>query len=63
MLGMLPFARRADMDALSVNALIQAAAAVRLPPIGAARSEPPRKPGIGCPFTWLGITNCATLLL
>src|SRR5580765_6823767 len=61
--GMLPFARSADIEALSVNALIQAAAAVRLPPIGAARSEPPRKPGIGCPLTWLGMTNCATLLL
>src|SRR6186997_2181123 len=45
--GMFPFARRAVMDPLSVNALIHAAAAVLLPPIGTARSEPPRKPGMG----------------
>ena len=29
------------------------------PPIGTARSEPPRKPGIGWPLVWLGITNWA----
>src|SRR5262245_25230743 len=45
--GMLPFARSALIDALSVKALIHAAAAARLAPIGTARSEPPRKPGIG----------------
>ena len=32
-------------------------------PIGTARSEPPRKPGIGEPFVWLGITNCAVTFL
>src|SRR6476619_983396 len=48
--GMLPFARSAVIDALSVKALIQAAAAALLAPIGTARSEPPRKPGIGWPF-------------
>src|SRR4029453_5727215 len=61
--GMFPFARSAVIDALSVKALIHAAAAALLPPRGTARSEPPRKPGIGCPLTWLGMTNCATLLL
>src|SRR6188768_2226982 len=45
--GMLPFARSAVMDALSVKALIHAAALSLLPPTGTARSEPPRKPGIG----------------
>src|SRR5262245_42602836 len=45
--GMFPFARSAVMDALSVKALIHAAPAALLPPIGTARSEPPRKPGIG----------------
>src|SRR4030095_7809521 len=61
--GMFPFARSALIDALSVKAPIHAAAAVRLPPTGTARSEPPRKPGIGWPLVWLGMTNCATLLL
>src|SRR5579862_7058453 len=28
-----------------------------------ARSEPPRKPGIGLPAVWLGITNCAVTAL
>ena len=34
-----------------------------LAPTGTARSEPPRKPGIGLPASWLGITNCAVELL
>src|SRR5512144_1097255 len=52
--GRFPFARSAP---------IHAAAAALFPPTGTARSEPPRKPGIGWPLVWLGITNCATLLL
>src|SRR5688500_15367929 len=55
--GMFPFARSAVMDALSVNALIQAAPIALSAPIGTARSDPPRKPGIACPFVRLGITN------
>ena len=31
--------------------------------IGTARFEPPRKPGIGLPFWWLGITNWAVVAL
>src|SRR5262249_33353156 len=45
--GMFPLARRALIDELSVKALIHAAAAALLPPTGTARSEPPRKPGMG----------------
>src|SRR5262245_28259314 len=45
--GMFPFERIALIEALSVKALIQAAALSRLVPTGTARSEPPRKPGIG----------------
>src|SRR6185312_9280588 len=30
---------------------------------GTARVEPPRKPGIGLPLTWLGITNCLVTVL
>src|SRR5215470_6126545 len=52
--GMFPFARSAVIEALSVKALIHAAAAALLPPTGTARSEPPRKPGMGWPFVWLG---------
>ena len=63
MFGMLPFARRAVIEALSVNARIQAAALALSAPTGTARSEPPRKPGIGWPFVWLGITNCAVCAL
>src|SRR6187431_3704841 len=44
--GMFPFARRAVIDALSVKALIHAAALSFSPPTGTAKSEPPRKPGI-----------------
>src|SRR5262245_9000522 len=61
--GMLPFARSAVIEALSVKALIQAAAFPLSAPIGTARSEPPRKPGIGWPFVRLGMTNCAVCAL
>src|ERR671930_926809 len=58
--GILPFACRARSDEVSVNALIQSIASDLLSLVaGIARSEPPRKPGIGWPFVWLGITNCA----
>ena len=43
-----------------VKSLIQSAASALLRLVtGTARSEPPRKPGIGLPVTWPGITNCA----
>src|SRR5262245_48267778 len=63
-LGMLPFAW-SDFSALVlVKSLIQSAAADLSPlVIGTARSEPPRKPGIGWPFVWLGITNCPVAVL
>src|SRR5215212_9681599 len=55
--GMLPFACSDFCDAVSVNALIQsAAAALSLLVIGTARSEPPRNAGIGLPLTWPGMT-------
>src|ERR687891_408786 len=57
--GMLPFARSAVIDALSVNARIQAAALDLSAPTGTARSEPPRKPGMGWPLVRLGMTNWA----
>ena len=47
--GMLPFARSAVIEALSVKAPIQAAPAALFAPIGTARSEPPRKPGMAGP--------------
>src|SRR4249919_1454870 len=59
--GMLPFARSAVIDALSVKALIHDAACALSAPTGTARSEPPRKPGIGCPFMCPGITNWAVV--
>ena len=61
--GMLPFARSAVIEALSVKAEIQEAACALSAPTGTARSEPPRNPGIGWPLVWLGITNCAVRLL
>src|SRR4051795_10276982 len=62
--GMLPFAWSAFMEVVSVKALIQSAASFLLELVtGTARSEPPRKPGIACPFTWPGITNCAVAVL
>src|SRR3954469_14845824 len=58
--GMLPFACSAFSAAVPVKSLIQSlASAFWLLVAGTARSEPPRKPGIDCPFTWPGITNCA----
>jgi len=39
--------------------LIQSTASDLLAPTGTARSDPPRKPGIGWPFVRLGITNWA----
>src|SRR5207302_10461516 len=62
--GMLPFACRAFSDVVSVKSLTQSAASDLFElGAGTARSEPPRKPGIGCPFVWLGITNCAVCAL
>src|SRR5262245_24243227 len=61
--GMFPFARSPVIDALSVKALTHDAAAARFAPTGTARSEPPRKPGIGCPCVWLGMTNWAVRFL
>src|SRR5436853_5151446 len=56
--GMLPFACSAFSDVVLVKSLIQSAAsATFLLVVGTARSEPPRKPGMGWPFVWLGITN------
>src|SRR5207248_7670949 len=56
--GMLPFACSAFSDVVLVKSLIQSAARSLLElETGTARSEPPRKPGIGVPFTWPGITN------
>src|SRR5438067_11770134 len=58
-LRLFPFACRAFWASVLVKALIQSAASVLLPlGAGTARSEPPRKPGIGWPFVWLGITSC-----
>src|SRR6185312_1277307 len=57
--GMLPAAWNAFSDVVLVKAAIQSAASCLLAPIGTARSEPPRKPGIAWPAVWLGITNCA----
>src|SRR5437588_8692574 len=59
--GMLPFFSRAFSLAVLVKSAIQAiAAAFELLWDGTARVEPPRKPGIGLPREWLGITNCFT---
>src|SRR5947209_17832843 len=56
--GMLPFACRAFSEVVFVKSLIQSAARSLLElEAGTARSEPPRKPGIGVPFAWPGITN------
>src|SRR5579872_616257 len=58
-LGMFPFACSAFSDVVLVKSLIQSAAsAMFLLVVGTARSDPPRKPGIAWPLTWLGITNC-----
>src|SRR5438093_2619231 len=55
--GMLPIACSAFSDCVLVYAAIQSTASDLLAPIGTARSEPPRKPGMTRPFVWLGTTN------
>ncbi len=64
--GMLPFACSARSEDVDVKSLIQSAASALFELVtGTARSEPPRKPGIGLPAVWLGITNwfvCALYL-
>src|SRR4029079_9929599 len=58
-LGMFPFACRPFSPAVLVKIRIQSAASdLSFEPAGTARSEPPRKPGMPWPFTWLRITNC-----
>src|ERR1043166_4909515 len=58
-LGMLPFFSSAFSLAVLVKSAIHAVACdFELLCAGTARSEPPRKPGIGLPFVALGITNC-----
>src|SRR5690349_6231703 len=57
--GMLPFDWRPFSPAVLVKMRIQSVArSLSLAPAGTARSEPPRKPGMPWPLTWLGITNC-----
>src|SRR5438105_7809549 len=61
--GMFPFFSRACSLAVLVKSAIQAIAwDFELLWDGTARVEPPRKPGIGWPLTWLGMTNCPTAL-
>src|SRR3954471_12408793 len=56
--GMFPFACSCFSESALVKNLIQSAASVLFELVtGTARSEPPRKPGIGNPLVWLGITN------
>src|SRR5437588_11553965 len=56
--GMLPFDCSERSASVLVKSLIQSAASALFPlGAGTARSEPPRKPGLGWPLTWLGITN------
>ena len=56
---MFPFACRPFSPAVLVKIRIQSAASdLSFEPAGTARSEPPRKPGMPWPLTWLGITNC-----
>src|SRR5579875_314604 len=63
-LGMLPFAASAFSLAVLVKSAIHATASARFGLCaGTARSEPPRKPGIGLPGMWLGITNCLVTLV
>src|SRR5215210_6389120 len=63
-LGMFPFACRPRSLAVLVKMRIQSvASALSFEPAGTARSEPPRKPGMPRPFTWLGITNCLVALV
>src|ERR1051326_6639420 len=60
-LGTLPFAWRVCSAAVLVKSRIQSSASALSAPIGTARSEPPRKPGMTWPFTWLGIANWAVV--
>src|SRR5215831_10360806 len=63
-LGMLPFASSAFSLVLLVKSAIHwIACDFALLCAGTARSEPPRKPGIGWPAVWLGMTNCAVDVL
>src|SRR5437764_1441254 len=55
--GMLTFASRPFSEEVLVKSLIQSAPRALSAPTGTARSEPPRKPGIALPCSWLGITN------
>src|SRR4051795_13345848 len=58
--GMLPFCWRERSPSVLVKSFTQSAAsATFLLGAGTARSEPPRKPGIGWPLVWLGIPKCA----
>src|SRR4051812_36826011 len=62
--GMFPFFSNACSLAVLVKAAIHAIACdFELLWDGTARVEPPRKPGIGLPLTWLGITNCLVTFL
>src|SRR5579864_1256573 len=62
--GMLPLDCSSFSFDVLVKSLIQSApSAVFLLEAGTARSEPPRKPGMDLPATWLGITNCAVMLV
>src|SRR6476646_1060509 len=57
--GMLPFTSSAFSLALLVKSASHSTACdFALLCDGIARVEPPRKPGIAFPLTWLGITNC-----
>src|SRR4029077_88092 len=56
--GMLPIPRREVIEDVLVWPLTPSTASPLSAPSGTARSEPPRKPGIGFPAVWLGVTNC-----
>src|SRR5581483_6402762 len=51
--GMFPAVCSAFSADVLVNAAIQSTASALFAPTGTARSEPPRKVGIGLPATWL----------
>src|SRR6266568_9626799 len=62
--GMFPLACSERSAEVLVKSLIQSApSAMFLLGAGTARSDPPRKPGIAFPAVWLGITNCAVVVL
>ena len=57
--GMLPFFSSACSLALLVKSASHSiACAFEALCVGTASVEPPRKPGIACHLTWLGMTNC-----